>query len=143
MSIYDFKVKNMKNEDISLDKYKGKVLLIVNTAPKCGFAPQYEGLEKLYETYGGEKFELLDFPSNQFMNQAPGTNEEIKQIEVDERIELQDEDIIKLIQKGIKQRELQGQSTTGGNITLCGQHSRIRSSSPVRFRRSVRTGSAF
>mgnify|MGYP001082454351 CR=1 FL=1 len=79
MNIYDFKVKNMSNEDVSLEKYRGKVLLIVNTAPKCGFAPQYEGLEKLYETYGGEKFELLDFPSNQFMNQAPGTNEEIKE----------------------------------------------------------------
>lgn len=79
MTIYDFTVKNMKNEDVSLEKYKGKVLLIVNTAPKCGFAPQYEGLEKLYETYGGKDFELLDFPSNQFMNQAPGTNEEIKE----------------------------------------------------------------
>ncbi len=79
MVLYDFKVKNIKNELISLDKYKGKVLLIVNTAPKCGFAPQYEGLEKLYEIYREQGFEILDFPSNQFMNQAPGTNEEIKE----------------------------------------------------------------
>lgn len=79
MKIYDFKVKDMSNKDVSLSKFEGKVLLIVNTAPKCGFAPQYEGLENLYETYKDKGFELLDFPSNQFMNQAPGTNEEIKE----------------------------------------------------------------
>lgn len=78
MLIYEFKVEKMDNSFIGLDRYKGKVLLIVNTAPKCGFAPQYEGLEKLYETYKDQGFEILDFPSNQFMNQAPGTNEEIK-----------------------------------------------------------------
>ncbi len=79
MKIYDFKVKDMSNKDVSLSKFEGKVLLIVNTAPKCGFAPQYEGLENLYEAYKDKGFELLDFPSNQFMNQAPGTNEEIKE----------------------------------------------------------------
>lgn len=78
MKIYDFKVKDIKNEEVSLKKFEGKVLLVVNTAPKCGFAPQYEGLEKLYETYKDQGFEILDFPSNQFMNQAPGSNEEIK-----------------------------------------------------------------
>lgn len=78
MSIYEYKVQKMDGSYVGLDLYKGKVLLIVNTAPKCGFAPQYEGLEKLYETYKDKGFEILDFPSNQFMNQAPGSNEEIK-----------------------------------------------------------------
>lgn len=78
MKIYDYEVQKMDGSMISLKKYEGKVLLIVNTAPKCGFAPQYEGLESLYEKYKNKGFEVLDFPSNQFMNQAPGTNEDIK-----------------------------------------------------------------
>ena len=78
MSIYRYKVEKMDGTFVSLESYKGKVILIVNTAPKCGYAPQYAGLEKLYETYKDKGFEILDFPSNQFMNQAPGTNEEIK-----------------------------------------------------------------
>ncbi|MFA6800760.1 MAG: glutathione peroxidase [Acholeplasmataceae bacterium] len=78
MNLYDLEVKDMHNKNVSLKNYQGKVLLIVNTAPKCGFAPQYSGLEKLYENYKDQGFELLDFPSNQFLNQAPGTNEEIK-----------------------------------------------------------------
>jgi len=77
MNVYDFKVKNMKEESISLSEYKGKVLLIINSATKCGFTPQYEDLQKLYEELGDKEFEILDFPSNQFENQAPGTNEEI------------------------------------------------------------------
>ena len=77
MNIYDFKVKNIENEDVSLSDYKGKVLLIVNTATGCGFTPQYEGLEAIYEKYKDQNFEILDFPCNQFLNQAPGTNEEI------------------------------------------------------------------
>ncbi|MBO6145689.1 MAG: glutathione peroxidase [Bacilli bacterium] len=77
MSIYDIKVKDNKGKDVSLEKYKGKVLLIVNTATGCGFTPQYEGLEKLYETYNKEGLEILDFPCNQFGNQAPGNAEEI------------------------------------------------------------------
>ncbi len=77
MSIYDFTVKNIENEDVSLSAFQGKVLLIVNTATGCGFTPQYEGLETLYEKYGEQGFEILDFPCNQFLNQAPGTNEEI------------------------------------------------------------------
>ena len=76
-SIYDIKVKDNKDREVSLDKYKGKVLLIVNTATKCGFTPQYEGLEELYKTYKDEGFEILDFPCNQFGSQAPGTDEEI------------------------------------------------------------------
>ena len=75
--IYDFVVKNNKGEDVKLEKYKGKVLLIVNTATKCGFTPQYEGLEKLYEEYHEKGFEILDFPCNQFKNQAPENDQEI------------------------------------------------------------------
>jgi glutathione peroxidase len=77
MTIYDFVVKNTKQEEVSLKAYKGKVLLIVNTATSCGFTPQYEGLEKLYELYGKQGFEVLDFPCNQFMNQAKGTDQEL------------------------------------------------------------------
>ena len=77
--IYDFKVKNRKGEDVSLEIFKGKVLLIVNTATGCGFTPQYEGIEKLYEDYHEQGFEVLDFPCNQFGHQAPGTDDEIKQ----------------------------------------------------------------
>ena len=77
MGIYDISVKNRNDEDVSLRDYKGKVLLIVNTATGCGFTPQYEGLEKLYEKYHDEGLELLDFPCNQFAGQAPGTDDEI------------------------------------------------------------------
>ena len=77
MSIYDFVMKSAKGEEISLSEYQGKVLLIVNTATGCGFTPQYEGLEKLYELYKDQGFVVLDFPCNQFGNQAPGTEEEI------------------------------------------------------------------
>ena len=77
MSIYDIIVQTSKGEDIKLEKFKGKVLLIVNTATGCGFTPQYEGLEKLYENYNEKGLEILDFPCNQFGNQAPGSDEEI------------------------------------------------------------------
>ena len=77
MNVYEQKVKNVNQEEVSLSSYKGKVVLIVNTATKCGLTPQYEGLEKLYQKYKNKGFEILDFPCNQFMNQAPGTDEEI------------------------------------------------------------------
>ena len=77
MSIYDYSVKNRKGEDVSLEQFKGKVLLIVNTATGCGFTPQYEGLENLYKKYHDQGFEVLDFPCNQFGNQAPGSDDEI------------------------------------------------------------------
>ena len=76
-SIYDFKVKNRKDEEVDLADYKGKVLLIVNTATGCGFTPQYEGLEDLYKKYHEKGLEILDFPCNQFGHQAPGTDDEI------------------------------------------------------------------
>ena len=77
MSIYDFQVKDAQGAQSDLSEYKGKVLLIVNTATGCGFTPQYDGLQDLYEKYREQGLEILDFPCNQFGNQAPGTEEEI------------------------------------------------------------------
>lgn len=77
MNIYDFKVKSREGKDVPLDDFKGKVLLIVNTATGCGFTPQYEGLEMLYKKYHDKGLEILDFPCNQFGHQAPGTDAEI------------------------------------------------------------------
>ena len=77
MTIYDLKVRNRNNEEVSLNDYKDKVLIIVNTATGCGFTPQYEGLENLYKKYHDKGLEILDFPCNQFGNQAPGTDDEI------------------------------------------------------------------
>ena len=79
MSIYDYKVKDMFNEDVDMAEYKGKTLLIVNTATGCGFTPQYEGLESLYKKYKDQGFEILDFPCNQFGHQAPGSDSEIRE----------------------------------------------------------------
>ena len=76
-TVYQFTVKGRKGEDVSLADYKGKVLLVVNTATRCGFTPQYEGLEWMYEQHKDKGFELLDFPCNQFGQQAPGTDDEI------------------------------------------------------------------
>lgn len=76
-TIYDFQVKDRKGKDVSLNEYSNEVLLIVNTATKCGFTPQYEELERLYEKYHALGFEILDFPCNQFGQQAPGTDESI------------------------------------------------------------------
>lgn len=78
-SIYSFKVKDDKGAEVSLEQYKGKVLLIVNTATRCGFTPQYKDLEAMYEKYNEQGFEILDFPCNQFGSQAPGTIAEIKE----------------------------------------------------------------
>ncbi|MBE6232359.1 MAG: glutathione peroxidase [Bacteroidales bacterium] len=79
MNIYDFKVRSAKGEDVPMTKYQGKVILIVNTATGCGFTPQYEGLQKLYDKYKDKGLEILDFPCNQFGHQAPGTEDEIQE----------------------------------------------------------------
>ncbi|MBO4338880.1 MAG: glutathione peroxidase [Clostridiales bacterium] len=77
MSIYDIKVTDNRGNEVSMSDYKGKVLLIVNTATGCGFTPQYEGLEKMYEKFVDRGFEILDFPCNQFAFQAKGSDEQI------------------------------------------------------------------
>ena len=77
MSIYDYSVTNTAGEEVSLKNYEGKVLLIVNTATGCGFTPQYEDIEKMYEDYHEKGLEIIDIPCNQFMGQTPGTDEEI------------------------------------------------------------------
>lgn len=76
-TVYDFKVKDRTGNEVSLSDYAGKVLLIVNTATGCGFTPHYEPLEAMYGEFGDKGFEILDFPCNQFANQAPGTDDEI------------------------------------------------------------------
>jgi glutathione peroxidase len=78
MTIYDQKINTLEGEPADLSQYKGKALLVVNVASKCGLTPQYEGLEKLHEQYGSRGFEVLGFPCNQFMGQEPGTAEEIR-----------------------------------------------------------------
>ena len=76
-TVYDFKVKDRKGNEVSLNEYAGKVLLIVNTATGCGFTPHYEPLEAMYKEFRDKGFEILDFPCNQFANQAPGSEDEI------------------------------------------------------------------
>lgn len=76
-SIYDFTVKDISGKDYPLSQLKGKKVMIVNTASKCGFTPQYKDLEKLYKDYGNKNFIIIGFPANNFMKQEPGTNEEI------------------------------------------------------------------
>jgi glutathione peroxidase len=78
MNIYDFSVKGRGDTVVSMGDFRGKVLLIVNTATGCGFTPQYKGLQELYDKYADKGFEVLDFPCNQFAGQAPGTEEEIQ-----------------------------------------------------------------
>jgi len=76
-SFYDFKVKDIDGKDFDLSGLKGKKVLVINTASKCGFTPQYKQLQALFETYGGDKFTIIGFPANNFMSQEPGTNKEI------------------------------------------------------------------
>ena len=75
---YDFTAKDIRGEEVLMSGYKDKVLLVVNVASKCGYTPQYEGLEKLYKKYRSQGFEILGFPCNQFRNQEPGTEKEIQ-----------------------------------------------------------------
>jgi len=77
-TFYDFNAKDIREKEISMSAYKNKVVLVVNVASKCGYTPQYEGLEKLYKSYHKQGFEILGFPCNQFKNQEPGTSKEIQ-----------------------------------------------------------------
>ncbi len=77
-SVYDFTVETIDGQQFKLSELKGKKIMIVNTASKCGFTPQYKDLEYLYMAYGGDKFVIVGFPANNFMNQEPGSNQEIK-----------------------------------------------------------------
>ena len=78
-SIYDFTVKDINGQDFSFSQLKGKKVMIVNTASKCGFTPQYEELQELWDHYGSDDFIIIGFPANNFMNQEPGSDEEIKE----------------------------------------------------------------
>ena len=78
-TFHDFTVKTLEGADFNLSELKGKKVLVVNTASKCGFTPQYEDLQKLYEQFGGDDFVVIGFPANNFMKQEPGTNEEIRE----------------------------------------------------------------
>lgn len=78
-NIYNIPLKKINGEEVNLEQYKGKVLLVVNTASKCGFTPQFEGLEKLYKKYEDKGLVILGFPSNQFLHQDPGSNDEISE----------------------------------------------------------------
>lgn len=78
-SFYDFKLKDIDGKDFDLSSLKGKKVLVVNTASKCGLTPQYEQLQELFEKFGGDKFTIIGFPANNFANQEPGTNEEIEE----------------------------------------------------------------
>ena len=78
-SMYDFTLKDSKGRDVKLEEFRGKVLMLVNVASRCGYTPQYDGLQKIYERYRGQGFTILGFPANNFGAQEPGTNEEIQE----------------------------------------------------------------
>ncbi|MDQ1610107.1 MAG: glutathione peroxidase [Pyrinomonadaceae bacterium] len=78
-SVYDFTLKNSKGKDVKLEEFRGQVVMLVNVASKCGYTPQYEGLQKIYERYKGQGFTILGFPANNFGAQEPGTDEEIQE----------------------------------------------------------------
>lgn len=78
-TFYDFKAKNLQGKDIGMDTFKGKIVLVVNTASKCGLTPQFEGLEKLYQKHKDKDFVILGFPCNQFANQEPGDEKSISE----------------------------------------------------------------
>lgn len=79
MTIYDYSIQTIEGKNVPLSEFKGKVMILVNTASKCGFTPQYEGLEKLYKTYHDQGLTVIGFPCNQFAEQEPGTNSEVQE----------------------------------------------------------------
>jgi glutathione peroxidase len=117
MSVYEFSVLNRDGDEVSLDEFKDKVLLIINSATQCGFTPQYDKLQDLYERYNGQGFAILDFPCNQFGNQAPGTDSEIASFcdakfgvtfPIYSKIEVNGENAAPLFQYLVKQKGFQG-----------------------------------
>ena len=120
MSVHDFRVKTIDGVEVSLSQYKGKVLLIVNTASECGYTPQYKGLEELYQAYKGRGFEVLAFPSNDFGGQEPGSNAEIRKF-CERRYKTTFPLFAKILVKGPKADPLYRYLTTlpvnGGEVT--------------------------
>ncbi len=117
MSVYDFEYTSIENQPVRMSDYKGKVLLIVNTASKCGFTPQYKGLEKLYQSYRDRGFTIIGFPCNQFMEQEPGSNQEISEFcsvrygvtfPLSGKVDVRGETAIPLFQYLTSQKEFQG-----------------------------------
>ena len=117
MSVYDFEYTSIENQPVKMSDYKGKVLLIVNTASKCGFTPQYKGLEKLYQSYRDRGFTIIGFPCNQFMEQEPGSNQEISEFcsvrygvtfPLSGKVDVRGETAIPLFQYLTSQKEFQG-----------------------------------
>ena len=84
MRFYDFKARKMNGQEVRMDNYQGKVVLVVNTASKCGLTPQFQGLEELYQEYKNQGLEILGFPCNQFANQDKGSNEETGNFDIDD-----------------------------------------------------------
>lgn len=117
MSIYDYQYTSIENQKISMVDYKDQVLLIVNTASKCGFTPQYEGLEKLYTKYKDRGFTIIGFPCNQFMEQEPGNDSEIAEFcslrygvtfPLSQKVDVRDEEAIPLYQYLTSQKSFEG-----------------------------------
>lgn len=111
--VLDFKLPNLKGEEVDLAKYKGKVLLIVNTASECGYTPQYEGLEKLHEKYADQGLAVLGFPANEFGSQEPGSNDEIAEF-CKNNYNVQFDMFGKVVVAGPKQIPLYKYLTSGG-----------------------------
>lgn len=117
MSVYDYEYTSIENEPVKMSEYQGKVLLIVNTASKCGFTPQYEGLEALYEKYKERGLEIIGFPCNQFMEQEPGSEKEIAEFctirygvtfPLSQKVDVRDETAIPLYKYLTEQKGFEG-----------------------------------
>jgi glutathione peroxidase len=117
MNIYDFEYTSIEGKPVQMSEYQSKVLVIVNTASKCGFAPQYEGLQELYDTYQAQGFEVIGFPCNQFMDQEPDNEEAISQFcsirygvtfPLSKKVDVRDESAIPLYQFLTSQQEYEG-----------------------------------
>lgn len=117
MSVYDYEYTSLENKPVQMSEYKGKVLLIVNTASKCGFTPQYKGLEELYQKYKDRGFAVIGFPCNQFMGQEPGNEQEISEFcsvrygvtfPLSQKVDVRDENAIPLYRYLTSQKGFQG-----------------------------------